>query len=157
MHALSDLPKPSSGLYLQGGLTIEFIGVRALESKFPLFVWDFILLSLQLIAFAINFPVKDHANNPGTPSSSHQNESGTRSGSSRDDAPLTGAELGTSFFENEDEPGQAVHPYSGQFLVCDISIFQSLSQNWAEGRRIAAQASVSATTGDAELSRTNDV
>jgi hypothetical protein len=56
LHLISDPPQPTTGSYLHGGLTIEFIGVRALNSRVPLIIWDCIVFLLQLSAFSMNFP-----------------------------------------------------------------------------------------------------
>lgn len=55
LHSITDLPKPAAGRYLHGSLTIEIIGVEPLTSRFPLILWDIVVLLLQLASFSVNF------------------------------------------------------------------------------------------------------
>lgn len=62
LHALTSLPSSRSGKYLHGSFTIEFIGVEALNSRLPLVCWSIALLLVQLVSFALRFPVKSSDN-----------------------------------------------------------------------------------------------
>lgn len=72
LHALTSLPSPKSGKYLHGSFTIEFIGVEALNSRIPLVCWSIALLLVQLVSFALRFPVKS------SDSQETEDENGTR-------------------------------------------------------------------------------
>lgn len=90
--------------YLHGGLTIEFIGDKALTSRASLIIWDIVVMILQLSMFTLNFPT------------SQQDQ----------DQSLEHEELEEgSSLRNRDSYG-----YSGQIVVKDITIFKSLIDNW---------------------------
>lgn len=67
IHAIWGPTQPvgTGSSYLHGGLTIEFIGVKPLDSRLPLILWDLLVLSLQLILFAINYPIADSSPRDG--------------------------------------------------------------------------------------------
>lgn len=59
LHSIYGPPQASTGKYLHGSLTIEFIGVKQLSSRVPLIIFDVIVMMLQLCMFSINFPPRE--------------------------------------------------------------------------------------------------
>lgn len=71
MHSLIELPTPAAGRHLHGSLTIEIIGVEPLKSRYPLILWDIIVLILELTSFSINFTaLKDDDDDNSDPAKS---------------------------------------------------------------------------------------
>lgn len=113
LHLVQDLPEPHVGEFLHGGVTIEFIGVKALESKVPFVVWDLFVLMLQLVAFSIVFPSPE--------------ETGT---DDRVSAQIEGSDIPDGRQRLLENDG---YIYSGQLVVQNVRIWPALVENWVHG------------------------
>jgi hypothetical protein len=112
LHVLQDLPVPRAGEYLHGGVTIEFIGVKALASKTPLVLWDIFVFILQMSAFAMIFPAPEPA------------------GSEPEACEIEGSDITD---EHHRLLGLDGYVYSGQIMVRDIRIWPAVVENWLHG------------------------
>lgn len=59
-HVLFKLPQPGFDGRLHGIVMVEFIGVLPVNRVW-LLIWDTIVFSIQLLLYAINFPIPSHA------------------------------------------------------------------------------------------------
>ncbi|CAN6651691.1 hypothetical protein TRVA0_025S01068 [Trichomonascus vanleenenianus] len=100
IHSLSYPPQATSGHYLHGGLTIEFIGDRELHSRVPLILWDLIVMVLQFSLFSIHYHCKSGSEDSNSPSSSSSNG------------------------------GDYDLAYTGALVIQDISIYDAIIENW---------------------------
>ncbi|KAF3938483.1 hypothetical protein ABW19_dt0204778 [Dactylella cylindrospora] len=145
-HIFSDPPSASeaTGGYLHGGMVIDFVGQEGPISRFRLVFIDLLILFLQLTMLTVKVFRQDLLDNasPNRTIPAQDLDSEERGvDASADPDPMSPTGGDHDELDHPRRENQEVNLYSGEIVVADLRIVETIRSQWSAGNSSSAQSS----------------